>query len=114
MFHTSDYRDTQDGQIELHESNITGHDEKVIAEVGDILLARVDRNLHQKIGIVASGAAVLTDCIYRIRLPREARARAFLSLSSETGRADLKALTKGVSARLIGKADLLDMPLYMD
>ena len=114
VFHTSDYKNLADGNIELPKLSIEDHIDKVVAEAGDILMARVDRNLHEKIGIVKSGAAVLTDCIYRIRLPEHARERAYRSLCSDTGRANLKALTKGVGARIIGKADLLDMPLYSD
>lgn len=114
VFHTSDYKHLTDGGIELPELTIADHSSKVVAEAGDILMARVDRNLHEKIGIVKSGSAVLTDCVYRIRLPEPSRERAYRSLCSVTGRANLKALTKGVGARIIGKADLLNMPLYID
>jgi len=114
VFHTSDYKHLTDGRIELPELTMAGHSGRVVAEAGDILLARVDRNLHEKIGLVKSGSAVLTDCVYRIRLPEISREHAYSSLCSETGRANLRALTKGVGARIIGKADLLDMPLYID
>ena len=69
------------------------------------------RNLHEKIGMVVSGCAAVTDCIYRIRLPLQNRDKAYKALCSDKGRKNLLALTKGVGARIIGKADLLDMPL---
>lgn len=113
VFHTSDYKFVSDGKIELPVSNNLHHFGKIVAAAGDILMARVDRNLHEKIGIVTVGSAILTDCVYRIRVPEGARHPAYAALLSETGRANLRARTKGVGARIIGKADLLDMPLYM-
>lgn len=83
----------------------------VIAEVGDILMARVDRELHQKITRVAKGSAAITDCVYRIRLPEQHRMAAFKALTSPDGRERIKATTKGVGARLLGKGELLDLPL---
>lgn len=111
VFHTSDYKSIIDGMIELPDQGNISHASRIVAENGDILLARVDRNLHKKIGMVVSGAAVITDCVYRIRLPSQNRKKAFEALCSDAGRKNLLALTKGVGARIIGKADLLDMPL---
>lgn len=111
VFHTSDYKNIIDGQIHLPDLGPQSQGAKIVAEAGDILMARVDRNLHEKIGMVANGSAVLTDCVYRIRLPQQHRDLAYAALCSDKGRMNLKALTKGVGARIIGKADLLDMPL---
>lgn len=114
VFHTADYKLVHNGKIKLPEQKNLSDKSKIVAETGDILLARVDRNLHQKIGMVVSGAAVPTDCVYRIRLPSKNRNKAFAALCSDTGRKNLQALTKGVGARIIGKADLLDMPLSIE
>jgi len=84
----------------------------VIAQTGDILMARVDRDLHQKITMAAAGEAAITDCLYRVRLPEEHRMRAFKALSSADGRERIRAVTKGVGARLLGKGELLDLPLF--
>ena len=111
VFHTSEYRSIIDGIIELPEPAELPPIAKVVAEPGDILMARVDRNLHEKIGIVISGSAAITDCVYRIRLPEKNRQVAYQALCSDHGRRNIKALMKGVGARIIGKADLLDMPL---
>ena len=83
----------------------------VVAEAGDILMARVDRELHDKIARIESGRIAITDCVYRIRVPAEQRARAFAALSSDSCRERIIAATKGVGARLIGKGELLDLPL---
>lgn len=114
VFHTSDYKSVTDDVVEL--SNLTGLSKvaKIVAETGDILMARVDRNLHEKIVMVSSGSAVLTDCVYRIRLPQQYRDHAFKALCSDVGRKNLRGLTKGVGARIIGKADLLDMPICVN
>ncbi len=83
----------------------------VIAEQGDILVARVDRNFHKKVAIVERGRAVITDCIYRVRVAKRFQEAVFDALRSPSGEAVMKAVSKGVSARLLGKADFLDLPL---
>lgn len=112
-FHTSDYKEMMpDGTVSFPDQINTLPSNKYIECVpGDILLARVDRKLHQKVAIVKSGSAVITDCVYRVRLPESIRELAFQALRSEEGAYALQAVTKGVGARLLGKADLLQLPL---
>lgn len=111
IFHTTDFKSLQCGQVEFPESPLPGQGRAVIAETGDILMARVDRSLHQKIAIVTKGRAAITDCVYRVRLPKEHQERVFNALRSSHGEQALLAATKGVSARLLGKADLLSIKL---
>lgn len=112
VFHTSDFSSSPEGKI--HFGTMPPIDSRVlVAEPGDILMARVDRNLHQKIAIVSAGRSALTDCVYRIRLTPEYRKAAFNAMCSASGRAKILAATKGVGARLIGKADLLNVPFGM-
>ncbi len=112
IFHTSDYSNISDGEIRLKSSMPSAVGKRLITVApGDILMARVDRKLHEKVAIVVSGEAALTDCVYRVRLPKEAQQLAFHALRSFEGASKLLAISKGVSARLLGKADLLDMPL---
>lgn len=114
IFHTSDYSDMNSGCVELAPTMpVLGGKRLIVAQPGDILMARVDRRLHEKVVLVASGMAVLTDCVYRVRLPKNVQDSAFRALRSVEGTARLLAVSKGVSARLLGKADLLDMPLNM-
>jgi type I restriction enzyme M protein len=113
-FHTTDYRGIEDGIVTLDaDPGLPENGKLVVAETGDILMARVDRSLHEKVAIVESGRAAVTDCIYRVRVPVEVRASVFDALRSPAGVASLLAATKGVSARLLGKADLLDLPLRL-
>jgi type I restriction enzyme M protein len=112
IFHTSDYSNLPDGEIRLESSMPAVRGKRLITVApGDILMARVDRKLHEKVAIVVSGEAALTDCVYRVRLPKEAQQLAFRALRSLEGASKLLAISKGVSARLLGKADLLDMLL---
>jgi type I restriction enzyme M protein len=112
VFHTTDYGRACDGLLALGPSPITAHGRRLlVAGPGDILIARVDRRLHEKVGLVVSGHAALTDCIYRVRLPSAWQKNAFQALRSADGTSRLQSVSKGVSARLLGKADLLDLPL---
>lgn len=109
-FHTTDYCDER-----LRFPNAQPSDASrklVVAEPGDILVARIDRHFYRKIAIVEEGRAALTDCIYRVRLPRQVQKEVFEALRSPDGVASLKATSKGVSARLLGKADFLDLALH--
>lgn len=113
-FHTTDYREAEGGFITLEANSALPQDSKlVIAEAGDIVMARVDRSLHEKVAMVTGGRAAVTDCIYRVRVRAEVRQLVFDALRSPSGVSSLRAATKGVSARLLGKADLLDLPLQL-
>ena len=89
-------------------------DKVVVAEPGDILVARIDRNFHKKVAIVEAGRAAITDCVYRVRIPKAFQQAVFTALRSPEGEAALKASSKGVSARLLGKGDFLDLPLPIE
>lgn len=111
-FHTSDYRFGQNGTLFLDSDlGLPENCRLIVAEPGDILIARIDRSLHQKVAMVVSGRAVVTDCVYRVRVPSETRKAVFDALRSPAGAERLRSITKGVGARLLGKADLFDLPL---
>lgn len=111
VFHTGDFPAPGE-PVALPEPQFGLESQKlVIAEAGDILMARVDRELHQKITLVTAGQTAITDCLYRVRVPEVHRQRAFEALASDVGRDRIRAVTKGVGARLLGKGDLLDLPL---
>lgn len=83
----------------------------IMAEPGDILLARVGRNLEQKVIGVAQGFPALSDCIYRIRVPFAAQKQVLRQLSSRDGQNWLRSRCYGVSAQQLSKSDLLTFPL---
>lgn len=111
IFHTTDFKSFASGQVDFCDFTIPRQPNAIIAETGDILMARVDRSLHKKLAIVTTGKAAITDCVYRIRLPKEHQKLAFSALRSEHGQQTLQSATKGVSARLLGKEVLLNLRL---
>lgn len=86
-------------------------DETTCAAPGDILIARVGRNLETKIVGVALGYPRISDCIYRIRVPEKYRDDVLRQLSSKSGRAWIASRAYGVSARHLTKVDLLSFPI---
>jgi len=82
-----------------------------IAGPGDILLARVDRKLHRKICLVSAGHALITDLIYRIRVPGVWQRKVVEAFLSEEGQTALMRASRGVGARMLNKEDLLDITL---
>lgn len=83
----------------------------ITASPGDVLIARVGRNLETKILGISKGNIVLTDCIYRIRAPEHLRTNLLSALSSEKGRNWLSSHAYGVAAKHLTKLDLLSFPL---
>lgn len=109
FFHTTDFPASPDGKIRLCSTKASlPH---VTAQRADILLARVGTRCIGRVGLVASGQAVVTDCVYRIRVPEPWIEAAFLALRSSAGQRWLAAYAHGVCAKVISKSDLLDFPL---
>jgi type I restriction enzyme M protein len=81
-----------------------------IAEPGDVLVARVGRNLERKVIGVAKGYARLSDCVYKIRVAEAHRELLLKRLGSESGRVWLASQAYGVSAKQLTKSSLLAFP----
>jgi type I restriction enzyme M protein len=109
-FHTSGLERCV-SSVSLPQSKIPKHLQFVVAEKGDILVARVDRNLHEKVALVKAGRALLTDCVFRIRVPKSKRKLVIEFLASEEGRERLRSMARGVGARMISKSCLLDIQI---
>lgn len=80
-----------------------------IAEAGDILICRVGRNLEKKICYVPKGYVALSDCVYKLRIPRKFRVNVLKFLCSSDGQNRLSALTHGVGARFLSKEHILSL-----
>jgi type I restriction enzyme M protein len=111
VFHTSDflagsafvpqkYQLTPDAVI-----NVIGKS----ALPGDILVARVGRNLSQKVCIVRTGKVAISDCILLLRVLPEYRQAVFSYLSSESGRLALEAGSHGVGAKFLTVRSLMEL-----
>lgn len=72
-----------------------------LAQPGDILLARVGRNLEQKVCTVTRGTIAVSDCILILRVEPKYQKRALRYLTSAKGRAALLATSHGVGAAFI-------------
>lgn len=115
VFHTTDMQPSMAGRwIALPEKEPNDFDRRAWARPGDLLVARVGRNLETKVLGVSSGCALLTDCIYRIRMPRDLARQTLEQLSSESGRAWLASRSSGVGAKHLSLADLLTFPVSLE
>lgn len=94
-----------------HQGDVSGG--IVCAEPGDILIARVGRNLEHKVLGVSSGYPVITDCVYKLRVSKEYRNRVLQQLSSLQGKGWLASRAYGVSARQLTKTDLFQFPVVI-
>lgn len=102
IFHTSDFPKQPGETVSLSGAPPRFElSDGIIAEPGDILLARVDRRLEQKVVLVGEGAAEISDCVIRLRVPEGSRERVLAGLISEGGRRQIIATSRGTGARHI-------------
>jgi type I restriction enzyme M protein len=83
----------------------------IAARKGDILFARVGKRCVGKVIFVDHGRFLISDCIYRIRVPKEKRKIVFKALSSKDGKKWVQSFAHGVCSQVISKTDLLDFPV---
>ena len=81
----------------------------IFAAKGDILLARVGRNLEEKVCIVQSGYVAVSDCVLVLRVIPELRKTVFRFLKTQAGRDALNMSSHGVGARFITINAILDV-----
>lgn len=77
----------------------------------DILLARVGRGCIGKVSFVNKGSQLISDCVYRVRVPEKYLKIVWTSFCSIEGQLWLKSRSKGVCARTLSKEDLLNFPV---
>lgn len=116
IFHTTDFQvQTESVHIDFPKNvsrpKTNKHTSYLVAGPGDILIGRVGRNLHEKICIVNRGTAILSDCVYRLRVAPNDREVVLAALTSKFGRTWLSAMAYGVSAKQLTKHDLLQFPV---
>lgn len=113
ILHTTDIVESMRGQwIDLSsETNSISFESGTWVEPGDLIVARVGRNASSKVVGVSSGRMPISDCLFRIRVPKVRRRELLKMLSSVEGRMWLEANSHGVAARHISKLGLLNFPL---
>ena len=82
-----------------------------IAKAGDILIARIGRNLHEKVCFLPRGTCVISDCIFAVRTAPQHREALLKYLLSDDGKAALKAAAHGVGAKYLSRSDVLGLAL---
>ncbi len=80
-----------------------------LAWPGDILLARVGRNLQNRLALVVYGPCVISDCIFALRATDEHRERLYRFFESDAGQHALATSAHGVAARFLSKKNLLEI-----
>lgn len=116
VFHTSDMRLADRGawcDLRLFGRAMHAAEFPTRASKGDILLARVGRNLEYKVIGVAEGEPVITDCVYKVAVPAEYRRSVLQQLSSSRGADWLASCAYGVGAKQLAKIDLMQFPLQL-
>ncbi|TQF09466.1 N-6 DNA methylase [Myxococcus llanfairpwllgwyngyllgogerychwyrndrobwllllantysiliogogogochensis] len=110
-FHTSDFSGQSSISFSRHRSiaALRNASRQVLAGPGDILVARVGRNLASQICYVERGHAVLSDCVFCLRAPHEMATRIFTFLISKAGRYSLSTAARGVAASYLTRQALLDV-----
>ena len=112
-FHTTQYKSIVDKSCYKVEKKLRSHKHTKFrtAKAGDILFARVGRSLCEQVLCIAEGEMVISDCIYRLRVPSQKRKRIWSFIVSESGKKWLRKQEKGVCAKYISKSDILNMPV---
>ncbi|MGG9964488.1 N-6 DNA methylase [Ferruginibacter sp. SUN106] len=81
------------------------------AHSGDILMCRVGKRVVGKVAII-KGSILISDCIYRIKVPKKYQQTVLNSFLSAKGKKWLKAYAHGVCSQVISKSDLEKFPLF--
>jgi len=109
IFHTCDFPARTGEGIALVGASAPGSDRGVLAEPGDILMARVDRRLETKIALVVSGFAHISDCVFRFRAPSGASGTLLTELTSRRGQDFIIRNCRGTGAKHIAIASLMEL-----
>jgi len=111
VLHTTDLKnDLHYFDIRSFESTFEDNS-MIMVEKGDILIARVGRNITKKICLVTNGKASISDCIYKLRVPERWRETVFKYLISDMGKAALNSRIHGAGARYLSMGMLLELPI---
>ena len=107
FFHTSSFP-ASNPVVELENISIPG---EIMVEPGDILVSRVGKRCIGRVALVESGTMVISDCVYRLRVPAKYREIIWKALVSPGGKKWLEAHAHGVCSRCLSKKNLLTFPI---
>lgn len=101
--HSTDFKDGQVISFTNFDYNTAS---KVIAHQGDIIMCRVGKRSVGKVAMIADGTILLSDCLYRISVPKKYQSLLFDRLCSHESKEWVSAVAHGVCSRVISKSDL--------
>ena len=111
FFHTTDFVNASNiGSLRFASTSFLESD--ALVKAGDIVLGRVGRSCHMQVAKVLQGQSYFSDCVYRLRVPREWRQAVFKSLFSQAGQAWRGSRLRGSAVCLLSKFDLLEHPIW--
>lgn len=115
VFHLSDFSTTEitvPNRFQLSTNCLREIPDRIkIAMPGDILIARIGRNLHEKIAVVQDAPCIISDCIFALRAKDQYRKKILSFLTSTSGRDALSASTHGVGAKYLTSTDILNLSI---
>ena len=104
--HSNSY---SNGEILAFDSLIDSqYSNKVIGVAGDIIMCRVGKRCVGKIAYIERGEVVLSDCLYKITVPKEKSKQVFNVLNGIKCKEWIKVASHGVCSKVISKADMLE------
>ncbi|MFZ2853801.1 MAG: N-6 DNA methylase [Rhodocyclaceae bacterium] len=109
IFHTTDFVNNST-EIPLQfclDSRTRSVASGILAKAGDIVIARVGRNLENKVCCLTQGEVAVSDCVFVLRVKSEFRENVLDYLTSTNGRKALHAASHGVGAAFITVEALL-------
>lgn len=110
FFHSTHFKENN---IKISFKNlVTSNQDINIANEGDILMCRVGKRSVGKVAIVKSGSIVISDCIYRITVPKKYQNYVLKSFLSAQGKLWIDAYAHGVCSLIISKSDLENFPVF--
>jgi type I restriction enzyme M protein len=85
----------------------------VLANAGDIVIARVGRGCVGKCALIEKGSIPISDCLYMIKAEEKIISSIWKFINSTKGKEWLKASAHGVCSKVLSKGDILDIPIMM-
>ena len=107
-FHTTDFEGRTSVSFSDASQPVAGWP---TAQAGDVLLGRVGRNCHAQVSKVLRDSTLFSDCVYRVRVPREWRAVVAQGLLHPQATQWRRSRVVGVAARFLTKQDMLSHPV---
>jgi type I restriction enzyme M protein len=83
----------------------------IVASPGDLIVARVDRNLSRKVCLLTAGHVALSDCVFRVRIAPQYVAPLYKAMRAQSGQIWLAAAARGVGAKYLTTSSLLAFPI---